>query len=950
MKLLGRGGFGKVYLARDDKLGRPVAIKVPHPGLFRTPGQLEQFQAEARIAAGLKHHAIVQVYDVGDHDQEAGEPFVVFEYIEGRNLSELFRAARFSPARIAGLMIHIAEAAQFAHRAGLVHRDLKPSNILIDGQGQPHIADFGLAVREDLQRLRTGEIAGTPSYMAPEQIRGETHRLDARTDVWAMGVILYLGLGRRLPFPARRREELFRSILEADPKPPHQIDKSIPRELERICLKCLSKRMDDRYETAAELVDDLRNWLATLGPPDVGESADSSGPSSLRIAALGPPRIVPKGLRSFDAEDADFFITLVPGPWDRHGLPESIRAWKRRIEESDPARSFAVGLIYGPSGGGKSSFVKAGLLPRLASHVRPAFVEASANDTETRLLNALRRAYPDLPASCGLAEAAAAIREGSTARPGSKVLIVLDQFEQWLQGHPSETDGELVRALRHCDGLGLQAILLVRDDYWMAITRFLRALEVRPVEGVNSSAVEQFDPQHAKRVLGEIGRALGRLPNEASPEQLQFLEEAVTELVALDGRVIPVRLTLFVETLRRRNWSSATLQELGGLEGSGVMFLEETFAASTAPPTHRVHQRAAQAVLRTLLPDPSSNLKGRLRPASVLRESAGYSDRPDEFAELIAILDNELRMVSAVNPSSIEVEGDRRPGDGPESRGETYYQLTHDFLVPPIRRWLIRKERETGRGRAERLLAETTAFWRDRPARRRLPSFLEWLRILGFTSRRNWSSDEHRMMRAATRYYLTGAAVAIVIGVALGSWARSARDREQANAWLGRVLVADYNRLAVILPEFDTYREPLRPRLEALETGEKGVPHHHHVAAVLLYHDRPTPDRAAALRTRLVSAPPSEVVVISDALATHPELAGIGELHRVLEDKSAESGARLRAACVLAAIEPGFASGLDAERLGRSADRSFTDGTPGDPHTLVCAARTGRPASGSPDR
>ncbi len=511
----------------------------------------------------------------------------------------------------------------------------------------------------------------------------------------------------------------------------------------------------------------------------MGMSWSSTGPSSLRITALGPPRIVPKGLRAFDAEDADFFATLVPGPRDRYGLPESIRAWKRRIEETDPARSFAVGLLYGPSGGGKSSFVKAGLLPRLASHVRLAYVEATATDTEARLVDAMRRADPDLPKNCGPAEAAAAVREGSAARPGSKVLIVLDQFEQWLQGHPAQTDGELVRALRHCDGIGLQAILLVRDDFWMAITRFLRALEVRPVEGVNSAAVEQFDPQHARRVLAEIGRALGRLPDEAGPDHTQFLEEAVAELAAPDGRVVPVRLTLFVETLRRRNWSSATLRELGGFEGSGVMFLEETFASSTAPPTHRVHQRAAQAVLRTLLPEPSSNLKGRFRAASVLRESAGYADRPDDFAELIAILDNELRLVSPVDPSSVEVEGDHRPGLAPESHGETYYQLTHDYLVPPIRRWLIRKQRETGRGRAELLLTESTAFWRDRPGRRRLPSFLEWLRILGFTSRRDWSTDERRMMRAATQHYLIRAAAAIVIGVALGSWARSVRDREQ---------------------------------------------------------------------------------------------------------------------------------------------------------------------------
>ncbi len=168
------------------------------------------------------------------------------------------------------------------------------------------------------------------------------------------------------------------------------------------------------------------------------------------------------------------------------------------------------------------------------------------------------------------------------------------------------------------------------------------------------------------------------------------------------------------------------------------------------------------------------------------------------------------------------------------------------------------------------------------------------------------------MMGATTRHYLTRAAAAIVIGVALGSWARAVHDRERADDWLREVLVADYKRLPEILPELAAHGEALRPKLEALENAAIGVPHHRQVAAVLLYHDRPTPDRAAALRARLASAPPDEVLMISDALTTHPEHAGIGELHRVLRDESAEPGARLRAICVLAVIEPDFASGLDA--------------------------------------
>ncbi|HZW34356.1 MAG TPA: bifunctional serine/threonine-protein kinase/formylglycine-generating enzyme family protein [Isosphaeraceae bacterium] len=899
--LLGSGGFGCVYLARDEELGRPVAIKVPHRGIWRSPEQAAPFLAEAQMAAGLGHPGIVRVYDIGR--SEENEVFVVFEYVEGRNLSERLRTQRYSPSRMAGLLVLVAEAAHEAHTAGLVHRDLKPSNILIDAQGRPHIADFGLAVRESLQHLRTGEIAGTPAYMAPEQIRGETHRLDARTDVWALGVILYQGLVHRVPFSGRDRAQVFDEVLHREPRRPRQIDSTIPRELERICLKCLSKRMDDRYATAAELAEDLRNWLSAEGSTDT--VAPLPGPGMSRPVGATPPpmRIIPKGLRAFDLEDADFFPSLVPGPRDRDGLPESIRAWLRRIEQTDPARTFTVGLLYGPSGSGKSSFVKAGLLPRLGPGVRPIYLEASSQGTETRLLAAIRRECPELPTDCPLDEAAAAIREARPARGGAKVLLVLDQFEQWLHSHPDQTDGDLIRALRQCDGLGLQALLLVRDDFWMAITRFLRVLEVRPVEGVNSAAAELFDRAHARRVLTELGRALGRFPDESGPEGARFLDKAVQDLAEPDGRVIPVRLTLFAEMLKHRAWTPATLRELGGFEGIGVMFLEETFAAATAPPAHRAHQRAAEAVLKALLPDGSSDLKGRLRPAGALREAAGYTDRPAEFDELMAILDHELRLVTPVDPSAANGGGGMDP---PTPSGETSYQLTHDYLVPPLRQWLTRRQRQTRRGRAELELAAITALWRDRPERRRLPTLFEWLRILAFTNHRTSAADERRMMRAATWHHLARGTVAALALGGLIAVATNVRDRENADATLARALHEDFRNLPALLPELDAYRTFLRASLERLERDESVPAKDREVAQVLLYRDRPTAERAAALRQRLLTAGPDEVTVIRVALAMHPQTAGLGELRGVMRDESAEPAARLRAACALAVVGLGL--------------------------------------------
>ena len=400
-------------------------------------------------------------------------------------------------------------------------------------------------------------------------------------------------------------------------------------------------------------------------------------------------KIVPKGLRSFGAHDSDFFLDLLPGRRDRDGLPESVCFWKTRIEETDAESTFSVGMIYGPSGCGKSSLVKAGLLPRLAAHVSCVYIEATPSETETRLLNALRKCCPGLDRALSLTDTLAALRRGHGVPLGQKVLIVLDQFEQWLHAKRDEPVPELIQALRHCDGGRVQCIVMVRDDFWMAATRFMRSLEVPLLEGRNSAAVDLFDLEHARRVLACFGRALGRLPQRAAEmtsEQRKFLDQAVRGL-ATGGKVISIRLALFAEMMKDKPWSPASLRRVGGTEGIGVAFLEDSLSASTAPPEHRFHQQAARAVLAALLPEGGADIKGHMRSREELLEASGYRRRPAEFDRVVQLLDQELRLITPTDPDGAAADGPSETPSGP--RGQ-YYQLTHDYLVPALREWLAR--------------------------------------------------------------------------------------------------------------------------------------------------------------------------------------------------------------------------------------------------------------------
>lgn len=788
IRRVGIGAFGVVYKAKQIQTGKHFALKFPLQQSLMSLDELRQLRNEAESAQNLQHPAIVRSYGLHVVDEF---PFVVQQFVDGPTLNQ----HRFDDLReIVDVVARLADGLSYAHLNGLTHRDLKPDNILMDRDGQPLIADFGLSIHEDVQRKLRGQLCGSPPYMSPEQVEGLTHQLDGRSDIWSLGVILYQLLTDRRPFDGPTQEIIFEEIRTRSVKPPRMVRQEIDHELQRICLKCLSKPIHERYDTADQLAEELRRWL------DHQHQWQSKDYTPL----------IPRGLRSFEAQDAKAFLELLPGERDAFNIPECVQRWKQKLESIDAEYDSAINVFVGPNGSGKSSFVKAGLLPQLAPNlIKPIFVNAGSSNTEYRLLNSIQHAYPQIPSDKSLAEVFAGLKNNQWPTGDRRTLIVLDQFEQWLLSNQDFNTSSLAEALRHCDGSKLFCILIVRESHCSSVSKFFAGLGTEWNENANIQRIDSVDASHARKVLHRIGAAYSKLPldeKQLTPKENKFLDAVVSSL-SDRGRILYVHITMIAEALKDRPWIIGEWKSQGGLFGVGERFLFDTFTRTSPPAKHRNLKESASAVLKTLLPDCLGNSENCSKSKTELLEVANDQSRPDKFQRLIHVLDQELRIVSVIDKTADSVETQ------PEC--EEFFQLSDDCFAPSVRNWIHARFQKSRKGRAQLRLNELASQWSVKKESRFLPNLNEYISFVPNAWNPALTNQEKHLMRTAGLRHLTRLVMIVTLAICTWSFVLWYRNVTQTRFAVEKILHGDVDEARTYLEKLGNLSTSLPTTIES---------------------------------------------------------------------------------------------------------------------------------------
>jgi serine/threonine protein kinase len=663
---LGRGGMGVVYLARDTRLGRRVAMKFLLAGSHQLS---ERFLGEARATASCHHENIVVIHEVGQHERF---PYMVLEYLEGQSLRGFIKGRQLGPQRVVELMLPVARALVRAHEQNIVHRDLKPENVFVTTSGTLKVLDFGIAalfsdkkppkpastapVDDDFADTSTSTVSGTLPYMAPELFGDEN--ADQRADLWALGIMLYEMLAGHHPIQPLTGDQLMRNILQLDQAMPRVADEvaEVPYRLGQLVARCLQKRMEQRIATAREVLEELESLLPSRVHRQFRED-ESPYP----------------GLVAFQEDEADRFF----------GRGRDVLQVTARLREHP------LGAIVGPSGVGKSSFVRAGVIPALkssgerwesfvlrpgrqplhsmATMLQPLTTSAASIEAKMAEHESILQRLREEPGYLG------AVLRSRAVQRHQRILLFVDQFEELYTLAPDEAER---RAFTAC-------LSGVADDT-AAPLRVLVSLRSDFLDRVGEDKRFAEEVTRGLVLLQPLGREALREALKAPVEQLghafetpEMIEEMVQALVSTPGALPLLQFAgsklWEARDPRRKVLTDASYRQMGGITGVLAQHADQVVLALPPP-----MQRLARALFQRLV---TSDGTRAIIGVPELADLAG------DVKDVQALVD---RLVQA---RLLVVQG--RGAEGSMMRDSAFFdatvELVHESLItgwPLLRRWL----------------------------------------------------------------------------------------------------------------------------------------------------------------------------------------------------------------------------------------------------------------------
>ncbi|HXG64834.1 MAG TPA: protein kinase [Blastocatellia bacterium] len=724
LERLGSGGAGEVYRAEDQRLHRIVALKRLSPAWHADAQARLSLEREAQAAAACNHPNIAVIYELGQAD---GWPYIVMEYVEGRTLAAEIEQGAMDIARALDIAAQAAAALQAAHERGLVHSDIKSSNLMLTSAGRVKVLDFGLSrfasgLPADAQAAGEnggGAVRGTVSYMSPEQARGET--LDARTDLFSLGVVLYEMTAGSLPFTGANRREVLAAILEREPPLLRALRDDAPLELESIIRKALEKNREERYQSASAMLADLISLKARLeeSRPQAHnvaeEEATPPGESPRASLAL---RLFRQGLRRDPAAAAH---APPQGAAFRGLLPfqeiDRERFYGREIEtaallEMVTHEEFRFGLLYGDSGCGKTSLVRAGLLPGLKGKGYTPIYCRSYKEPLAALLAECRR-QSKLEMAEG--ETPMSYLRRVAAVSGAGLVFVCDQYEEFFVNFKSRRRREpfvaFVVACNQAADLPVKFLFSMRADFLYLIGADFDGRIPEPLMVATRYHLRNFDEERAAEIIEKSAQRAG-LPFEKG------LSAQAARDLAVNDTVLPSELQIVGEQLQNRR--IFTLQEyrrIGGKEQLAHAYLEDVIRA--AP-----DQKTARLVLRALISDENTRLT--LPLAEIVRRTQRSRPAVERALRLFArarlireLQDDEPWRYELMHEYLIEKinQATGRVLDATQRANRLLRQYLSNYAVdkrtriPLGKLWVIRRYADMERGERGRELLRKSLWW-----------------------------------------------------------------------------------------------------------------------------------------------------------------------------------------------------------------------------------------------